>query len=152
MIPRKSNNWSVGREVCRERNILTVLILPPPVKASFGEGEGYRIWNARNTLMLCVFYRIYVDRWSQDSRTLQGVERHDLRPKFMGSVWPCSDTIRSHLFAPYQFIGSNLFHAYWAPLPLYIRHLYLKRNKRNRYQFIRPNPFTCLIFVSSSGD
>ena len=29
MIPRKSNNWSVGREVCRERNILTVLILPP---------------------------------------------------------------------------------------------------------------------------
>ena len=29
MIPRKSNNWSVGREACRERNILTVLILPP---------------------------------------------------------------------------------------------------------------------------
>ena len=56
------------------------------------------------------------------------VERHDLRPNFMGAVWPCPAICYQINLepAPYQFITSNLFHAYSPPL-LHFRHFYNKQ-------------------------
>ena len=162
IIRGKSNNWSLCKEVCWERNILTILILPYCRGILWwrrGIQNKQHIHKHTNTdthLTHCGMSNtgwlrnwFYFEMWKNHSQHTEAklpgqmimrqqfkrirdilvqVERHDLRPNFMGAVWPCPAICYqiNREPAPYQFITSNLFHAYSPPL-LHFRHFYNKQ-------------------------